>query len=810
MAAPSYRLRTDAFLVFLLAMAVLSLEVTLTRVFSFTMYHHFTYLVISLAMLGFGAAGTYLTIRPPSSDAHGKSQFLAKMSALFGLTTITAIVLIPRIHFYPLDMYYDNDYSNLLSLPVIILLTATPFFFGGACIAYIISGASERINRIYFADLTGAAIGCLLVLMMINTIGAVAACFISAAIALLAASIAAARRRTIYIIALLLIAVSAFAVAQKNLLPLYVPHHKQMFGKEQLIEAIEWEVTARLDVTRPTEAYSSFGGALSRKYDGPAQNVRFIYQDGAALTGIVQPTPTPEQTASLGYYLQGVPYQITPNARSLVIGCGGGPDILIALYNGATKVVGVDINPKMIKLLYKYNDFANNVFTRNDVELVASEGRHFLSRDSRKFDVIQLSGVDTSAAQATGAYALSENFIYTTEAFEEYLDHLEENGIINFSRPPGRQTSRIITTWIQVLQKNQVLQPYMHIMVLNDKGLHRLKVGDSWIVEEGQCSQTIVKKSPFTKEQTDTITQWAQKLGFEVIYDPYTRRQNFTEQLILADPQQRQKLIDQSLFNIKPCTDDSPFYFQFYRWRQLLQIKPFTKSRYALPTALIILLAILIIVTGLSAIFIIYPLCRKRPISAKGGRIGTFVYFTALGLGFILLEITLLQKLSIFLGGPAYSMSITLFTILLASGVGSFLSRNWSARPLRLLAIVIPLLVLTIVAELFLLRYAIPRLMYLSHPQRAIAAVIMIAPLGLLMGMPFPTGLRRIDALRPQLIPWAWGVNACATVLGSVLCVLLSSSAGFNALLILAAAVYLTGWLFLTLTQPRSQLPASA
>jgi hypothetical protein len=804
MTANSYRLRTNTILVFLLAMAVLSLEVTLTRVFSFIMYHHFTYLVISLAMLGFGAAGTYLTIRPPSPDPSGKSQFLAKMSALFGLTTIAAIVLVPRIHFYPLDMYFNNDYSNLLSLLVIVLLTATPFFFGGACIAYIISGASERINRIYFADLTGAAVGCLIVLLMINTIGAVAACFVSAAIALLAASIATTRRRTIHVIALLLIAVSAFAVARKNLLPLYVPHHKQMFGKEQLVEDIEWDVTARLDVTRPAEAYYSFGGALSRKYDGPAQLVRVIYQDATALTGIVQPTPAPEQTPCLGYYLQGAPYQIIPNARALVIGCGGGPDILIALHNGAGKVVGVDINPKMIKLLHKYNDFANNVFSRDDIELIASEGRHFLSRDSRKFDVIQLSGVDTSAAQAAGAYALSENFIYTTEAFEEYLGHLEEGGIVNFSRPPGWQTSRIITMWLQVLQRHQVQQPQMHIMVLNGNGLHRLKVGESWIVEEGPWSQTIVKKSPLTEEQVNTLTQWAGKLGFEVVYDPYTRRQNYTEQLILADPQQREKLIDQSSFNIEPCTDDSPFYFQFYRWKQLLQLNPFAKSRAALPTALIILLGILIIVTVLSALFIIYPLCRKRPISAKGGRAGTFVYFTALGLGFILLEITLLQKLSVFLGGPAYSMSITLFTILLASGLGSFLSRNWSARPLRLLAIVIPLLVLTVVAELFLLHYAIPRLMYLSHPQRAVAAVIMIAPLGLLMGMPFPTGLRRVDVLRPQLIPWAWGINACATVLGSVLCVLLSSLVGFNVVLMLAAAVYLVGWLFFSLTQPRA------
>jgi spermidine synthase len=791
--------------VFLLAMAVLGLEVALTRVFSFIMYHHFTYLVISVAMLGFGAAGTYLTIRTPSADTPDRLQFLAKMAALFGLTTIAAIVFIPRIHFYPLDMHFSKDYSNLLSLLVIILLTATPFFFGGACIAYIITGAAERINRVYFADLTGAAAGCLIALLLINTIGAVAVCFVSAAIALLVASIATTRRRAIHIIALLLVAASAYAVARKNLLPLYVPRYKQMFGKEQLVELIEWDVTARLDVTRPAEAYYSFGGALSRKYDGPAQKVRVIYQDATALTGIIQPTPTPEQTQSLGYYLQGAPYLLRPKARSLVIGCGGGPDIMIALHHGAENIVAVDINPKMIELLYKYNGFANNVFTRNDVELIAAEGRHFLSRDSRKYDVIQLSGVDTSAAQASGAYALSENFIYTVEAFNQYLLHLNEDGIVNFSRPPGWQTSRIITMWMQVLRQHQVRQPHMHIMVLNGNGLHRLKVGDSWIVEEGPWSQTMVKKSPFTEEQVHTITQWVQQLGFEVIYDPYTRRHNDTEQLILADPQQRQELIEQNAYNIKPCTDDSPFYFQFYRWKQLLQMNPFEKSASSFPTALVILLGSLVIVTGLSALFIIYPLCRHRSIAAKGGRAGIFIYFTALGLGFILLEIVLLQKLSVFLGGPAYSMSITLFTILLASGIGSFLSRNLSARPFRLLAVIIPLLALAVITELFLLRYAVPHLMYLSLPQRAAAAVLMVAPLGLLMGMPFPAGLRYVDTAKPQLTSWAWGVNACATVLGSVLCVLIGSLAGFNVVLVLAAVIYLLGWLTLALTQPRAQ-----
>ena len=799
--------RARACLVFLLAMAVLSLEVALTRVFSFIMYHHFTYLVISVAMLGFGAAGTYLTIRNPIANSSDSCEFLARMAGLFGLATIAAIVFIPRIHFYPLDVYFYKDYSNILSLLIIIILAATPFFFAGVCIAYIITTAAERINHIYFADLTGAAIGCLLVLVLINIIGAVATCFATTAIALLVAFLSTNRRRGFYFIALILVALSAFGISKKNPLPLYVPRHKQMFGKERLVESIKWHVTTRLDVTRPVEVYYSFGGALSHKYTGPPQNVRVIYQDATALTGIIQPTPTVHETPSLGYYLQGAPYIIKPKADTLVIGCGGGPDIMIALYHEASNVVAVDINPEMIKLLREYSDFTYGVFQREDVELVAAEGRHFLSRDQRRFDVIQLSGVDTSAALASGAYALSENFIYTVEAFDQYLEHLKPDGIVNFSRPPGWQTQKIITMWMETLQRRKVQNPHKHIMVLEGNGQHRIKVGDSWIVEEGPWSQTLVKQSPLTTEEVKTLTHWTEQLGFEVVYDPYTQRQNKYEQLILADTRQRQLLIDECQHNIKPCSDDSPFYFQYYRWSDLLPMNLIGKNRVNPPMALMILFGSLAIVTVLSGVFIIYPLRHHTSLAKPGGRAGIFVYFAALGLGFILLEIALLQKLTVFLGGPAYSMSITLFTILLTSGMGSFVSRNWSARPLRLLAVVIPLLAVTVLAELALLGYAIPRLMYLSHPLRAVAAVIMIAPLGLLMGMPFPTGLRYVNSYRPELNPWAWGINACATVIGSVLCILISSLAGFTIVLLIGVGVYLIGWVTFAISQRLHALP---
>jgi hypothetical protein len=801
--------RIRACLVFLLTMAMLSLEVSLTRIFSYIMDYHFTYLVISIAMLGFGAAGTYLTIRKKLDETPNGNEFIGKMAALLALTAITAIAFIPRIHFYPMDMYFQKDYSNLLSMLVIVILAGSPFFFGGVCVAYIISGAGKDINHVYFADLAGAAVGCLLVIVLINWIGAIAACFGVAVLALLAAVISSTSRRSQYLAGLLIVLVLTTAVAWTEPLPLYAPTYKQLFGKEHLVEQIDWNIITRLDITRPVEVYYSFGGALSQHYDGEPQKIRTIYQDASALTGIIQPTPTPEQTPSLGYYLQGAPYKVKANADALVIGCGGGVDMLIALYHHARHVVGVDINPDMIKLIRQYDEFARGVFQRKDVELVVAEGRHFLSRDQRKYDVIQLSGVDTFSALSTGAYALSENFIYTTEALEQYFTHLKDDGIVNISRAyftPPRETLKMIVMWMQVLEKLGVKNPEQHIMILNGRGQYRMKIEDCWKKEEGPWAQTLVKRSPFTPEEVETLTKWTEWLGFEVIYDPYTSRNSELETLITSGAEQRQRIINGHRFNISPATDDKPFFFRFHRWDHLLRMAPFCRGGVRPPLALLILLGSLGIVTVLSAAFIIYPLYRHGSAAKAGGRAGIFIYFAALGLAFILIEITLIQKLTVFLGGPSYSMSITLFTILLASGFGSFLSRNLSSRPFRLLTVVIPLLVALVVAELFFVNRAIPHLMYLSHPLRALTVVAALGPLAILMGMPFPAGLRHVDNYRPELNPWAWGINACATVMGAVLCILISSSLGFTMALLIGAVVYLIGWATFALSRPHAAL----
>lgn len=783
--------------VFLLAMSILILELALTRIFSFISFHHFTYLVISIAMLGFGAAGTYLTVRGKEVNSITGDEFLARNAWLLGLATIAAVVIIPRIHFYPMDIVFYNDYSNLLSLLIIVFLTAIPFFFGGTCIGYIISTAGSSINRIYFADLVGAAAGCLLALLLINYCGGIATCFVIAAIVMVVAALSSAHRRRRSLAGAVVTLVLAGVIARTECLPLYVPSDKQMFRMERMVERIKWHVITRLDVTRPIEGYFGFGGSLSKKYQengGKPQSVRFIYQDGSNLTGIVNPTPTPEETPALGYYMQAAPYQLKPGAEALVIGCGGGIDILIGLYHGARYVVGVDVNPHTIEFLKDtYKDFAGGVYQRDDVELVVSEGRHFLSRDRRTFDVIQLSGVDTWSALTTGAYALTENFIYTAEAFDQYLSHLKEDGIVNFSRPyltPPTETLKLAATALEALERLNVRDSFLHLMIIAEQG--RPQWALNW-------AQTLVKRSPFTHAEVERLTKWAESLGYAVIYDPYTPRTGEVETLIRSAPVERAEFISHYQLNIRPATDNIPFFFQFNKWLDFL-----TKVGNKARLAQFFLLVSVLQVTLLSALFILYPLYKRKTEASKGGgRAGIFIYFAGLGAGFIIVEIALLQKFMVFLGGPAYSMSVTLFTILLSSGIGSFLSRNLSQKPFKLLAFVIPVLISIIVLQALFLDRIIANLMGLSPLMRGLAAVLLILPLGLLMGMPFPVGLRYVDTFRRELNPWAWGINACATVVGSTVCILISSAMGFNAALVTGAVIYLTGWLLFTASQRR-------
>jgi len=800
------RPKTTLVSIFLLSGAVLLIEMCLTRVFSVLSWHHFAYLIISLALLGFGAAGSYLTVAKRFADQQVDPARLGHFAWLFAVTGACSIVLISKIRFYPVDIHLQGDYSNGISLILLYIAAGVPFFFAGVCMGRIIALAGDGINKIYFADLCGAGAGALGALAVLNTVGAVAGIFLAtamaAAVACLLGTGGVRWRRWAYGLTLLATAAMVPAAARTRILPLYYPPSKEMFRGEHTIEHSKWHVVGKIDFQKPREAVWSFGGALSMRYkDEYSKNppkVQGIFQDGGAPTGLMYLDAKAEDTKILGEYLQGVAYAVRKPDRVLIIGVGGGIDALIAMHHGAGKVVGVDINPVTIdavKNTYRDKCFALWRDEGRYTPLVA-EGRHYLTRTGETFDVIQLSGVDTFTALSSGAYALSENFLYTQEAMDDYWAHLSEKGILSFSRwlfEPPREVLRLVTTQLAMLDDKGLDDASRHFMILSGPAY---KGRSSW-------AETLLKRTPFTKAEVDTVTAWAEEREFSVLYDPFTQREGEFDRFIRAGAAQRAELIDAYPFNVQPTTDDDPFFFHFYRWKSVLALArgkgglAGSKGGYGItrvPLGLIILAISLVQIIVLSLIFIIAPLMMRARLRTHGrGRLGVFTYFAALGLGFIFIEIALLQKLSIFVGGPVYSMGITLASILFFSGCGSFIARRFRDNPGHWLGRIVAAIVVCTALEIIFLNYALPHMMGLGLYVRWAVAAGSMLPIGLLLGMPFPTGMRLVEKMDESVRPWAWGINSCATVLGSMFCILVSIQSGFTVALLAGCAIYVLG-----------------
>lgn len=803
---------------FLLSFTVLMLEICLTRIFSVLSWHHFAYLIISLALLGFGAAGSYISVSKNVPEEKNTDTPLAKFASLFALTLIAAIFLLTKIRFYPTDIITRNDYSNAISLLILYILMGIPFFFAGVCICRLVALAGDKVNLFYFADLAGAGSGALMSLFVINYIGAVGGIFLGASLAALSALILAfeATRLQRFLHVSTILGAFAFSMLAvfTDFLPLYYPPSKDLFRDEHKIVYSKWHITGKIDITSPESAYVSFGGALSRRYRDNPPVVRGIYQDGAAPTGIMAMSDRPETSSILGEYLQGIPYVVQPAQKVLVIGVGGGIDALIALYSGSSDVLGVDLNPIIVNAVErKYRDECTSLWLDDRFRIIVSEGRHFLSRNTEKFDVIQLSGVDTYTALSSGAYALAENFLYTTEAMAAYWAHLTEYGILSFSRwlfEPPRESLRLVTTQLHMLDTLGIEDPPSHFVVVAGPAYYNRP---PW-------AEVLLKRTSFTKDQIGEIQQWATERQFDVLYDPFTKRSNAFDGIIRANQADRVKMIADYRFNISPTTDDDPFFFQFYRWKSVLEMTGArdgladSKGGYSMtriPLGFIILAFSLFQMMLLSIIFIIAPLCVHRRLHiSRPGRFGVFLYFAALGLAFISIEIALLQKYSVFVGGPVYSMAVTLASMLFFSGLGSFIARNFKVSLGRSLVIILVLVVVLVFVQLWIHNLIVDRLLFLNHPVRCLVTILAIAPLALVMGMPFPTGLRIIQRTDPAARPWAWAVNSFATVIGSIVCVLLSIHFGFTVTIITGAVVYLVGGLGLLSSVKLSSIRATS
>src|SRR5688500_18196055 len=647
--------------------ALLMTELALTRIFSVTMYYHFAFLAISIALFGLSASGVLVYALRRRLAAFGTRELLSAGALVHGVATLAALACLVRIR---VGLNYSPQ--NLALMLAIYGLAALPFFTGGAVISLAFARLTTRINLLYAADLIGAAAGCLALIPLLNHLGAPGVVMIAAALSVLAAVgfSSALWRRRIVVVAVAIISVPA-AAQLARLGPFDIVDTKGHEGDRVLFS--KWNSFSRVAVY--DRAHGEW--SLSPTFTGSRGESLFMDIDSAASTPIVRGTGRPEDAAYLRYELTALAYHLVERPSgftALVIGPGGGRDLLSALVFGATHVDGVEINPIIVRdvMLQRFSDYSGNIYRDPRVSIHVDDGRSFVRRSTARYDVIQASLVDTWAATAAGAYTLTENSLYTAEAFGEYLDHLSDNGVLT------------ITRWVfDGLRLVSLAQEACAARGL-DAARHIA------IVRYDRVATFLLKKTPFTAHDVRRLQMLADSLGFSILYAPglpppsgYTAEPpemmrsgtSVADYYRLIVAEDRNAFIDAYPLDIRPTTDDRPFFFHTTRLANQFQVA-FGRSML-FGNGLSALLTLFGISAALVLLFIVAPLLlggeRPRP-----GWAGWLAYFGALGAGFMLLEVALLQRFVLLLGHPVYSLTVTLFSLLLGTGIGSLVSRRFT------------------------------------------------------------------------------------------------------------------------------------
>ena len=776
--------------IFFLTMSTLMLEILLIRIFSVTLWYHFAFLVVSLALFGLGASGVYIYTSPKLFRQEKALSHASIFSTAFSLSILVSFLLFLGIHFFPGQMHF----SSIMSLALIYFICSVPFFFSGLCTSIILMNFSTKVSKIYSFDLMGAGIGCFLIfptlyffdgptsIIIISLLAAIASILFSVAFR--------SRKRLMTSFSLLLIFFILIIInSQTHIIKL--DFIKGRFEKKPLI--VSWNSISRVAVYPRAEV----------------KNILTMQIDGSASTQILKFDGNLQRMRFLKGQIFFVSYHLKKNANILIIGPGGGRDVLAALAFGYAGITGVEINPIMIDMVNnKFGEFTNRLYQRPDVNIIVDEGRNFIRRSKKKYDIILGSLVDTWAATTSGAFALSENNLYTTEAFIDYLNHLNEDGILSFTRfilKPPRQTIRLVSLALAASEKLDITNPKSNLAIIGKDNL----------------ANFIFKKSPFTQNELSTIRRICIKNGFKVIYLPKFNMQRIENKNLIYDSNvnrlfywlinnpDKEALYEQYPFDIRPPTDDKPFFFFTVKPMDIFKFKAQANETFGyqpirpLDLPILMLFILLIIAIIFTAGFILFPLIIKKSGSLKDLKENStmLLYFACLGAGFIIVEISLMQKFILFLGHPIYSTTVILFSLLVFCGIGSRITNSFNLQKLKNYLIII---IIGIALLLFIYNYLLTPLFHsllgINLFSRISMAVILLIPLGLLMGMPFPMGIKIIDKKANKMIPWVWGINGSTSVLGSIVAVILAISSGFNFALLTGLCIYLAALLFSTVT----------
>jgi len=798
--------------IFLVSAAMLFFEITLTRLFSVTQWYHFAFISVSVALLGFGASGTWLALRLWSGARHSRKcrspqeqshAVLGRLAAIASFFSISILVAYLAINYVPFDSYRVAwDRRQLLYLALYYPALIVPFFFAGLCIGLSLDAWPGRANAVYAANLTGSAVGSLGVLVLVPLLGGAGAVISASVLGMLAAivfTLGASTRRLVWRFAYLVLfmALLVLLVHPPSFFALRMSPYKTLsisllFPQARLIFS-RWNAFSRVDVLESAGIHSAPG--LSLSFTGELPKQLGLMVDGANLSPITC-IQGPDDELFLEHLPTALPYVLRPRARVLVIEPHGGLDVLAALHGGASSVVALESNRLVVHAVREQAGTCGAaVYDDPRVTVVFEEARSYLRRSTEQFDVVLLSLADTYQPVISGAYSLSEAYAYTVEAFLEYLRHLSEEGIL------------VVTRWMQVPPSEE-----LRACALLAEALERAGVEDpskQVIAFRSWSTATILaKRTPFRSDEIARLKDFCAERSFDLIYYDGMSAVEANRYNVLSDTahydafqcvlsgRARQDFLRQYPYEVSPPSDDRPFFFHYFKWGQTQSIltslgktwQPFGGSGF------LILVALLVLAIALSTVLVLLPLAVRgtstdfRSLSNFGSRKLILLYFACLGLGFLFVEMPLLQQFILFLGQPAYSFSLVLFSVLFFSGLGSLVSARLPLRPLLLVLVAVVLAYPLFLSRLFALSIG------WSLPVRLVVAVLSLAPLGFLLGLPLPSGVRLLEERAPQLIPWAWAVNGCASVVSSILAVMGAVTFGFSRVLAAGALIYLVGW----------------
>jgi len=741
------------------------------------LFYHFAFLAISVALLGLGAGGVFSHLK---RDWLGRFATRHIASTLCTLNAASIFVALEIVLHVPVSLELSS--WNFVRLTALYLASAVPFFFTGLIFSLVFARETHHVTRLYGADLLGGALACLAIVPLLNWIGGPNAILFSALVMAGAAMVwnrgTDGREHAL--------SLPKGRPPLRNLLPgiaaavlllLILANHsgrlidiiyaKGMFRDRSWVELAKWNAISRVEVDRQGDA-------------------KAVVIDADASTYIMNTDPH-HWGAGWEKNLMASPPALAnvlrPHGAFAIIGPGGGVDVLRAVANGSPSVTGIEINPIIANTVMRerYADYAYHLYELPEVHLHVTDGRSFIRNSHEQYDVIQMTLVDTWASTAAGAFALSENSLYTADAFREYFQHLKPDGMIAVTRWEFRQPRealRVVSVAMEALHQLGVANPAQNFMVVSEGDLD----------EDGIPVVVLAKKTPFTPAEEDAVSQHLERNDvLSALYLPSDPGQNpFSALIARNDPW---AFARDYPYNVAPVNDNAPFFFFTLKTGQILHEESLQQGiDWKVNLGVVVLGMVLVISLAAVLAFLILPMLLGA--GGPSRQRVSLLYFIAVGLGYILVEIAFIQRFVLFLGHPTYALTVVIFLMLLASGAGSLLSRRWLREPAR---VWLPLVL--IVAALGIYVFVLPPLLTamigLPFLLKLAVSGLLLVPLGIAMGMPFPTGLRALAISAGNAVEWAWAMNAASSVFGSVLAMVIAIHWGLNVTLVSGAAAYL-------------------